>query len=83
LYTLSLLLRTAYIRIVESNESLLLRGPEVARALNISRGLAYRWMAKGLLPTVRVPGTRSIRVPRESLLRWIERNTRPASGDAP
>ena len=52
---------------------LLLRGVEVAEALGISRALAYRWMASGILPTVRI--SRSIRVPREELLRWIAANT--------
>lgn len=55
--------------------SLLLKGYEVAELLNISRALAYRWMTNGILPTVRVPGARSVRVPREALLRWIEANT--------
>jgi excisionase family DNA binding protein len=60
---------------------LLLRGVEVAEALGISRALAYRWMASGILPTVRV--SRSIRVPRAELLRWIAANTNnpvPANG---
>ena len=52
---------------------LLLRGSEVADALGISRALAYRWMASGILPTVRV--SRSIRVPREELMRWISART--------
>lgn len=56
-------------------EPLLLRGTEVAEALGCSRALAYRWMAAGVLPTVRVPGSRSIRVPREALLEWIKTNT--------
>ena len=60
---------------------LLLRGVEVAEALGISRALAYRWMASGILPTVRV--SRSIRVPRAELLKWIAANTKnpvPANG---
>jgi excisionase family DNA binding protein len=58
-----------------NNESkpLLLRGGEVAEALGISRALAYRWMQNGILPTVRV--SRSVRVPHDGLLLWIERNT--------
>ena len=56
--------------------TLLLRGVEVAEALGISRALAYRWMASGVLPTVRVPGSRSIRVPREALVKWVENQTR-------
>jgi excisionase family DNA binding protein len=59
-----------------TRQSLLLRGIEVADELGISRALAYRWMASGVLPTVRVPGSRAIRVPREALLEWVEENTR-------
>ncbi len=58
-----------------TTDKLLLRGTEVAQALNVSRALAYRWMASGILPTIRVPGTRSIRVPKAALDRWIESNT--------
>jgi excisionase family DNA binding protein len=58
---------------VIERKALLLRGPEVAEALGISRALAYRWMQNGVLPTVRV--SRSVRVPHDGLLRWIERNT--------
>jgi excisionase family DNA binding protein len=56
-------------------EALLLRGAEVARALNVSRALAYKWMGAGILPTVRLRGSRTIRVPKDALLRWIEENT--------
>lgn len=58
-----------------ARQTLLLRGGEVAEELGISRALAYRWMASGVLPTLRVAGGRSIRVPRAGLLRWIEQNT--------
>jgi len=57
------------------NEPLLLRGPEVAEILGCSRALAYRWMQTGVLPTIRVPGARSVRVPKAALLEWISRNT--------
>jgi excisionase family DNA binding protein len=60
--------------------SLLLRGPEVARELGISRALAYRWMAAGILPTVRISGSKAIRVPRGALIAWIENNTKQATG---
>jgi len=53
---------------------LLLRGTEVAEALGCSRALAYRLMSSGGLPVVRV-GSKSIRVPRAGLLRWIEERT--------
>jgi excisionase family DNA binding protein len=58
----------------ESNQ-LLLRGGEVARELGISRALAFRWMQNGTLPVVRVPGARTVRVPRAALMAWIERRT--------
>lgn len=48
----------------------------MAEALNVSRALAYRWMASGILPTVRIEGGRSVRVPREALVKWIEENTK-------
>jgi len=57
---------------------LLLQGGEVADALGISRALAYRWMQNGVLPTVRV--SRSVRVPHDGLLLWIERNTQHSGG---
>ncbi len=52
---------------------LLLRGTEVAHVLGISRALAYRWMATGILPTLK--RGRCIRVPAAALDEWIARNT--------
>jgi excisionase family DNA binding protein len=64
-------------------EPLLLRGGEVAEVLGCSRALAYRWMQNGVIPTVRVPGSRSVRVPKAALLAWIEKNTKqPTTGAA-
>lgn len=57
------------------SDQLLLRGGEVARLLGISRALAFRWMQTRILPTIRVPGARTVRVPREALLKWIEDRT--------
>ncbi len=54
---------------------MLLRGREVAVLLGCSRALAYRLMQRGTIPTVRIPGGRTIRVPRAALLNWIDRNT--------
>jgi len=54
---------------------LLLRGGEVAAMLGISRALAFKWMQEGVLPTVRITGARTVRVPRVALLEWIEQNT--------
>jgi excisionase family DNA binding protein len=63
-------------------ERLLLRGGEVARMLGISRALAFQWMQKGILPTIRVPGGRTVRVPRSGLLEFIEEQTRQGGGRA-
>jgi excisionase family DNA binding protein len=52
----------------------LLRGSEVAQALGVSRALAYKWMASGVLPTVR--RGRVIRVPQAALQAWIAKNTK-------
>jgi excisionase family DNA binding protein len=57
-------------------ERILLRGREVAELLGISRALAFRWMQRGVLPTVRMPGSRTVRVPREALLRFLAQRTR-------
>ncbi len=68
------------LRSTEADLPLLLKGTEVAEMLGVSRALAYRWMANNTLPVVRVPGSRSTRVPRADLLDWVERNTtRPAA----
>lgn len=56
-------------------ESLLLRGREVAQLMGCSRALAYRLMQRGTIPTVRVSGGRTVRVPREALAEWIRTNT--------
>lgn len=58
-----------------SNEAQLLKGHEVAKVLNVSRATAYIWMSRGVLPVFRVPGSRSIRVPRAALDNWIVQRT--------
>lgn len=63
-------------------QPLLLRGGEVAEVLGCSRALAYRWMAAGIIPTIRVPGSKAIRVPREALLAWIANSTQHPRGGA-
>jgi excisionase family DNA binding protein len=60
---------------VQQGDRLLLRGGEVAAMLGISRALAFRWMAEGVLPTVRIRGARTVRVPEEALHDWIRANT--------
>ena len=56
-------------------EPLLLRGGEVAELLGCSRAMAYRMMSRGDIPVVRMPGGKSVRVPRAALLEWIRAHT--------
>jgi excisionase family DNA binding protein len=60
------------------NEPLLLRGTEVAELIGCSRALAYRLMQRGVIPVVRVPGGKTVRVPAEALREWIKANTEAA-----
>lgn len=57
------------------SDRLLLRGGEVAQLIGCSRALAYRLMQKGVLPVVRLPGGKTVRVPRGALEEWIRNNT--------
>jgi len=50
--------------------------------IGCSRALAYRLMQRGLLPVVRIPGGRTVRVPREALEDWIRKNTVSGSSGA-
>jgi len=63
-------------------EPILLRGEEVPQLLGVSRALAYRWMSAGVLPTVRIPGGRTVRVPLEALLAWVQSQTQTAGRTA-
>src|ERR1039457_3942714 len=54
----------------------LLRGSEVAEVIGCSRAMAYRLMQRGTIPVVRIPGGKTVRGPRESLLEWIKVNPR-------
>ncbi len=49
----------------------LLKVSEVAAILRVSRNLVYELIAEGELPVIRLG--RVIRVPRDALERWIER----------
>jgi excisionase family DNA binding protein len=53
----------------------LLRGSEVAQILNISKALAYRLMADGEIPTVRLG--RAVRVRPEDLSQFLEDSVHP------
>jgi excisionase family DNA binding protein len=59
----------------QTTERLLLKGGEVAEACNMSRAQAYKLMAAGVLPVVRIPGSKSVRVPKAELEKWIKNNT--------
>lgn len=58
--------------------SLLLRIPEVARALGIARSLAYEMARDGRLPTVHIG--KAVRVPRRRLEEWIEEHAQAEAG---
>jgi excisionase family DNA binding protein len=60
---------------MQTEQKLLLKGSEVALILGICRAQAYKLMAAGAIPVVRVFGSRSVRVPRAALLRYIEEQT--------
>jgi excisionase family DNA binding protein len=53
--------------------AILLKPEEVGRILDLSRSKTYQLLASGALPSIRCG--KSIRVPRDSLMRWIEKNT--------
>lgn len=54
--------------------SKLIKGKEVAEILNISKAFAYRLMAEGQIPTIKMG--RSVRVMPEDLERFIQDSSR-------
>jgi excisionase family DNA binding protein len=52
------------------SEPLMLRVPEAAAMLAISRAKSYELIRRGELPSVRIDGC--VRVPVEALRRWID-----------
>ena len=64
---------------VKNERPFLLRGAEVAEMLGCSRAMAYRLMQRATIPVLRVPGGKTIRVPREALEEWIRANTQAAA----
>ena len=62
------------------NESILLRGEEVAELLGISRAKAYRLMQRREIPVVMFG--KSVRCPREALLGLIRQRTEHPAGVA-
>ena len=57
--------------IMDTSQKLLLRPAEAAELVSISRALAYRYIASGELPSVKLG--RSIRVPADKLREFVER----------
>jgi excisionase family DNA binding protein len=61
-------------------EELLLKGDQVAKALNLGRSKVYQLMAQGQagggLPVIRIG--KSVRVPARALEEWVERQAREA-----
>lgn len=53
------------------------RVPEVAAMLGVSRSLAYEWVEKGYLPSIRNGST--VLVPADGLRDWLDRETRRAA----
>lgn len=49
-----------------------LRITEVAEILGICKSFAYQLVASGQIPSVRIAGRKSIRVPAQGLQKWIE-----------
>jgi excisionase family DNA binding protein len=62
-----------YLTDSQTTPPVLLRGPEVADVLSISKSTAHLMIASGELPHIRMG--RSVRVPYKSLMEYIERNT--------
>jgi excisionase family DNA binding protein len=58
-------------------ENMLLKPEQVAEALAIGRTKTYALLAEGRIPSIRIDG--SIRVPIESLRRWIAEHTKEGS----
>ena len=57
-----------------TGEPVLIRIPDAARLLQVSKSAAYAMAQRGVIPTV-VLGPRAIRVPRAALQRWIDERT--------
>ena len=57
----------------------LLTGKEVAQILRVSRAYAYRLMKQGSIPTIKIG--RTVRVRYESLLEFIQENSKYGYND--
>jgi excisionase family DNA binding protein len=65
----------------DHDSPLLLRVPEVARALGIARSLAYEMARDGRLPTVHIG--KAVRIPRRRLEAWIEERAQAEEAGIP
>jgi excisionase family DNA binding protein len=54
---------------MEKFERVLLRVSEAAEMIGVSRSKLYEMVAEGVLPAVRLPGNRLIRIPAEAVRR--------------
>lgn len=59
-------------------DDLALTVQETSLTLKLARNTVYRLVATRVLPSLRIHGTSSIRIPRAALERWIELNTQGA-----
>ena len=64
-----------------SDLPLLLDPGEVAKLLSLSRRKVFDMVSRGEIPSLRIG--RSLRIPRDPLLDWIEHRTTPVSSPAP
>ncbi len=62
------------------DERILLRVPEAAERLGISRAYAFRLIAAGQIPIVRIGS--AVRVPAAALREWAEKKAEPWSNGA-
>lgn len=59
------------------------RIPEVAEIIGLGKSLTYQLVASGDIPSVMLAGRRSVRVPSDGLLKWIEeQKAKPKSNDS-
>jgi excisionase family DNA binding protein len=61
-------------------EQVLLKVPEAAELMRVSRSKAYALVRMRAIPTTTIG--HSIRVPRDRLLAWLEARTAPGDGTA-
>lgn len=60
-------------------EKAFLRIPEVAEIIGLGKSATYKLVSDGHIPSVKLAGTKCVRVPRESLERWVKEQTESAT----